>query len=249
MVKGPKITGFHQTNCGSGIVHDEVHHAIQRTPEAEHAAKRGAGPKTVFAIGNGCLPHFAEGKYCEVKLSLDGEKGKLSAKGATASDMIGSLLFGLTYTKPDELKPEATLSIFDVPRSWVVDVYGGVWQNEEGTGAAVKTSTVLPGWDAYAKLKDGDRLGLLVRPDKTLKVYLNGNLFGDLDINCDASREELFLVVELYGRVKGVTVNKDARAPEQPIPPGYEDEDDETTSPFSHNNPRQTQHTIAAGHH
>lgn len=181
-------------------------------------AIRGAGAKTVFAIGNGCLPHFAEGKYCEVKLHLDGNR-------ATQSNYVGSLLFGLTYTKPDDLDASATLSIFDVPRSWVVDVYGGVWENEKGVGAAVLTSTVLDGWDSYSKLSEGDRLGLLVRPDKTLKVYLNGALFGDLDINVDASREELFLLVELFGRVTAITVQSDARAPEQPIPEGQEDEE------------------------
>lgn len=219
MGKGPKITGFHPSSCGTGIQHEDGHHTVRRTPEAEEAAKRGAGVKTVFAMGNGCLPHFAEGKYCEVKLQLDGSR-------ATNSDMVGSLLFGLTYTKPDDLDAEATLSIFDVPRCWVVDVYGGVWVNETGPDLAKKTSTRLEGWDSYAKLSDGDRLGLLVRPDNTLKVYHNGSLFGDLtDLNVDASREELFLVVELFGRVVAVTVNYDARAPEQPIP-DQEDEDD-----------------------
>lgn len=138
-------------------------------------------------------------------------------------------------------------SATQVPDSWIIDVYGSLWRRpslpkdiEKGdgetlgmadptcgpdadfleVGVARKTELSVEGWDAYAKLSDKDRIGLLVRPNAELKLYLNGKNVANLQLNTEEIRvtDELYLVVEVLGRCLAVSISDKAKAPEVPPP-------------------------------
>ncbi|CAD7967814.1 unnamed protein product [Amoebophrya sp. A120] len=187
--------------------------------------------------GYGCLLYgkqqlgnYAEGRFAEVIIHQQGTR-------ATESEYhAGGVCIGITKCKPADYKPEEVgRSIFHVPDSWVVDTYGDLYRvpprNEwppDTLNVAEKQpkSASVEKYDTYALVKDGDTLGLLLRPDKTLKLYWNGKHMADLPIEGFEVTQEVRLIVELLGRAEGATVNTEAKAPEIPLPPESSTEDE-----------------------
>ncbi|CAD7967217.1 unnamed protein product [Amoebophrya sp. A25] len=192
--------------------------AIQR--ERDDGSLASGMPAACVLYGKQQLGNFAEGRYAEVILKQNGER-------ATQSDYhAGGILVGLTRCSKEDY-PDDCRSIFHVPDSWVLDVYGDLWRIPKETlvdgFASEHTTSKVPDWDSYALMKDGDRIGLLLRPDGTLKVYWNGRCVGDLPVEL-AVTERIHLIVEILGRAEAVTINTAAKAPEIPLPPGDEDD-------------------------
>lgn len=126
-----------------------------------------------------------------------------------------------------------------MPDSWVVDTYGALWRvppaeppadlNGNARNANVLTGQNLDEWDAYAKLKDGDRIGVLFRPDGELKIYKNMENVGNFKLSLDDIDigSPIYLVCEVLGRCEAVVVNDKARCPEIPVDPATIGDDDD----------------------
>lgn len=189
----------------------------------ESNAKTARRTKLSHPLGPGCVAvgkqqmgNFAEGRFCEFYVTQQGPRSSESDYDA------GGVCFGITQTPPDKM-PENIRSIFHVPHSWVLDVYGDLWRNQplvrhpEFGSANQRTGQKVPGWDAYAKLSNKDNIGLLLRPDMTLKIYVNGKNVGDLALEEIAVTSEVYLLVAVLGRTEAVTINDHAKAPEIPV--------------------------------
>jgi hypothetical protein len=148
------------------------------------------------------LKKFPEGRYAEIELKTD------------ARYTAGSLQVAVTSTSPTDLEDKKLKSLFMIEHARIVDVYGQIWataNNEVMFGYPIcRHEGNLEGWDTFVH-PPGTRIGLLLRPDGLLFLFLNRQYRASIPTMLHG-KDAAYLVVDLQGRCTQVSM-LDTRPP------------------------------------
>jgi hypothetical protein len=154
------------------------------------------------AMTKGVLRKFPEGRYAEFELTTDDRY------------TAGSLQIAVTSTSPDHLEGRKLKSLFMTPIARIIDVYGQIWATAEAEvmfGYPIcKHEGNLDGWDTFVH-PSGTRIGLLLRPDGLLFLFLNRQYKASIP-TLILGKNPAYLVVDLQGRCTQVAM-QDTRPP------------------------------------
>lgn len=161
-----------------------------------HLFRKGNDEGNNVIVSERPLPPLPEGIYFEVVLE---EMGK------TASEDEDGLCMGVTALRLEAPLPDACDVI---PKSWVVGFEGIAMCNAAATFADSEedgSMKIAEGKFKTAKLKAGDRIGLLLKPTSDYEVLVNGEVaFSDKFpvLIADAWRYPLYPFCDLMGNAK-----------------------------------------------
>jgi hypothetical protein len=154
------------------------------------------------AVTKGGLRKFPEGRYAEIELSTDDRY------------TAGSLQIAVTSTSPENLEGRTLKSLFMTPSARIIDVYGQIWATAEPEvmfGYPIcKHEGNLEVWDTFVH-PSGTRIGLLLRPDGLLFLFLNRQYKASIPTQI-LGKNPAYLVVDLQGRCTRVAM-QDTRPP------------------------------------
>merc|ERR1712031_22057 len=127
------------------------------------------GPRVGHGLGNcgDARSHHEEisrGRYTELQLEVDERY------------VAGSLQLGVTSTTPESVQVPLK-SVFHLPHTRIIDVYGQVWVTKEtspvyGYPVAAQDGDPVSNWDTFC-MPSGTKIGALLRPDGLLLLCVN----------------------------------------------------------------------------
>jgi hypothetical protein len=148
------------------------------------------------------LKKFPEGRYAEIELRTD------------VRYTAGSLQVAVTSTSPADLEGKKLKSLFMIEHARIVDVYGQIWATAENAAMfgypICKHEGNLEGWDTFVH-PPGTRIGLLLRPDGLLFLFLNRQYRASIPTMLHG-KDAAYLVVDMQGRCTQVSM-LDTRPP------------------------------------
>lgn len=144
-------------------------------------------------IGNGPLPESDGGKYFEVEVTR------------TREGHPDGLCVGVTLTHPQELtEPPDTMD--GIRDTWIAGYDGLFWD-------CLQADMLQIPWNP-ASLQNGDKVGVLIRPNGAFLVLVNGEVSVHLPSANVPIARPLFPVVDLLGSCDAVQLHPNAELPE-----------------------------------
>jgi len=146
-----------------------------------------------IVFGNGPLPCVGSDGECYFEVQIDTKR----------SGQSDGLVLGVTTAKPTPSAPRYSVAD-EVPDAWTFGYSGLALAPESPDMVPIK-------WNP-AKLKKGDRAGLLVRGDGTLIVFLNGSpVCGAPTSKAPVQDDPIYPFIDLLGNTQAVTLTKPSR--------------------------------------